>query len=100
MFASAKMTMAKMDKHINHTKLHRSANPFEKKSGNNPMRRFAFFTLFVPKNPFMFGFGSIFNISGRYVRMNGYLDGSDLSDIGNDWKAVGSDFYQPLLRRF
>jgi|GEM_PF-2941700 len=38
------------------------------------------------------GFGSIFNLSGRYVTNRSYLRGDSLSDISKDWNVIGQSF--------
>lgn len=41
--------------------------------------------------PFLFGFGSLGNVSGGYVSFRRYLRGNNLDDLRKDWNAIGKD---------
>ena len=41
--------------------------------------------------PFLFGFGSLGNISGGYISFRRYMRGNNLDDMRKDWEKVGND---------
>lgn len=45
----------------------------------------------LPSNPKAWGVGSLGNISGRYVSFRRYMRGNNISDMRNDWEAIGND---------
>lgn len=50
----------------------------------------------IKKNPFLYGVGSLGNISGGYSRLRLYLKGSYVQDMRADWLRVGDAFRQSL----
>ena len=47
---------------------------------------------FIRRHPFLYGVGSLGNISGGYSRFRANLRGSYVKDMRNDWKQVGKAF--------
>ena len=50
----------------------------------------------VKKRPFLYGVGSLGNISGGYSRLRIYLRGNYVQDMRNDWLKGGDAFRQSL----
>jgi hypothetical protein len=46
----------------------------------------------------LFGVGSLGNLGGDYVSFHGYMGGSDLEDMRNDWRKVGDDIRSAMKR--
>ena len=50
----------------------------------------------IKKRPFLYGVGSLGNVSGGYSRLRIYLRGNYVQDMRNDWLKVGDAFRQSL----
>lgn len=46
----------------------------------------------------LFGVGSLGNLGGNYISFHGYMGGSDLEDMRNDWRKVGEDIRSAMKR--
>lgn len=50
----------------------------------------------IKRRPFLYGVGSLGNISGGYSRLRLYLRGGYVQDMRADWLKVGDAFRQSL----
>ncbi|MDE5560313.1 MAG: hypothetical protein K2J00_00680 [Bacteroidaceae bacterium] len=47
---------------------------------------------------FLWGIGTLGNISGNYTTFSSYMQRDDADDLRSDWQAIGYDIQYAMLR--